>query len=284
MGKPEAEISRLRNADHHDGHRLGGRLSVLYPLTRAFRSVSPSSISFCTASCSTSGTSTSCTISSSCGRRCGSATSCGRRGDGWLIDGFGPDGVSARVLDVTRNAVRLQTGYLYHYAFAMLIGAAALITWFMFGRVRLRGNWPVLSVVTFLPLVGALFIVVLRGDGEPSSAMRAGSRCGPRSSPSRFRWCWSGASTRPRPEFQFVEKTRGCPATPIITMGVDGISLPLVILTTRAHADLHPRELGVDPEPRQGIHDRVPGARDDDGRHLLARSISCCSICSSRAA
>jgi len=55
-----------------------------------------------------------------------------KTGDGWLIDGFGPDGVSARVLDVTRNVVRLQTGYLYHYAFAMLIGAAALITWFMF--------------------------------------------------------------------------------------------------------------------------------------------------------
>jgi NADH-quinone oxidoreductase subunit L len=57
-------------------------------------------------------------------------------GDGWLIDGFGPDGVSARVLDVTRNVVRLQTGYLYHYAFAMLIGAAAFITWFMFAPVH----------------------------------------------------------------------------------------------------------------------------------------------------
>ncbi len=58
-------------------------------------------------------------------------------GDGWLIDGFGPDGVSARVLDVTRSVVRLQTGYLYHYAFAMLIGVAAFITWFMFaGGVR----------------------------------------------------------------------------------------------------------------------------------------------------
>ena len=51
---------------------------------------------------------------------------------GFVIDGFGPDGVSARVLDVTRNVVRLQTGYLYHYAFAMLIGVAAFITWFMF--------------------------------------------------------------------------------------------------------------------------------------------------------
>lgn len=59
-----------------------------------------------------------------------------KRGDGWLIDGFGPDGVSARVLDVTRNVVRLQTGYLYHYAFAMLIGAAALVTWFMFAGVH----------------------------------------------------------------------------------------------------------------------------------------------------
>jgi NADH-quinone oxidoreductase subunit L len=53
-------------------------------------------------------------------------------GDGFLIDGFGPDGVSARVLDVTKNVIRLQTGYLYHYAFAMLIGVAALVTWFMF--------------------------------------------------------------------------------------------------------------------------------------------------------
>jgi NADH-quinone oxidoreductase subunit L len=56
-----------------------------------------------------------------------------KKGDGMIIDGFGPDGVSARVLDVTRNVVKIQTGYLYHYAFAMLIGVAGLITWFMFG-------------------------------------------------------------------------------------------------------------------------------------------------------
>ena len=41
--------------------------------------------------------------------------------------------MSAGVLDITRNVVKLQTGYLYHYAFAMLMGAAGLITWFMFG-------------------------------------------------------------------------------------------------------------------------------------------------------
>ncbi|MEQ1942918.1 NADH-quinone oxidoreductase subunit L [Mesorhizobium sp. VNQ89] len=56
-----------------------------------------------------------------------------KKGDGWLIDGFGPDGVSARVIDVTNRVVKLQTGYLYHYAFAMLIGVAALVTWMMFG-------------------------------------------------------------------------------------------------------------------------------------------------------
>ncbi|KIZ36874.1 MULTISPECIES: NADH-quinone oxidoreductase subunit L [Rhodopseudomonas] len=56
-----------------------------------------------------------------------------KKGDGLIIDGLGPDGISARVLDVTRGVVRLQTGYLYHYAFAMLIGVAGLITWFMLG-------------------------------------------------------------------------------------------------------------------------------------------------------
>jgi NADH-quinone oxidoreductase subunit L len=56
-----------------------------------------------------------------------------RYGDGAVIDGLGPDGISARVLNVTRGAVRLESGYLYHYAFAMLIGVAILATWFMFG-------------------------------------------------------------------------------------------------------------------------------------------------------
>ena len=53
-----------------------------------------------------------------------------KQGDGWLIDGFGPDGVSARVLETTRRVIQLQTGYIYHYAFAMLIGVAFLTTLF----------------------------------------------------------------------------------------------------------------------------------------------------------
>ncbi|HEY5238354.1 MAG TPA: hypothetical protein VIJ62_08250, partial [Rhizomicrobium sp.] len=53
-------------------------------------------------------------------------------GDGSIIDGFGPDGISARVLDVTRGAVRMQSGYIYHYALAMLLGVLAVATYFMF--------------------------------------------------------------------------------------------------------------------------------------------------------
>ena len=41
------------------------------------------------------------------------------------------DCARARVVDVTNRVVKLQTGYLYHYAFAMLIGVAALVTWMM---------------------------------------------------------------------------------------------------------------------------------------------------------
>ena len=53
-------------------------------------------------------------------------------GDGKIIDGLGPDGVAARVIDITNRVVRLQTGYIYHYAFVMLIGVALIITYFLF--------------------------------------------------------------------------------------------------------------------------------------------------------
>jgi NADH-quinone oxidoreductase subunit L len=55
-----------------------------------------------------------------------------KRGDKQIIDGLGPDGVASRVVDITRGVGILQTGYVYHYAFVMLIGVAALLTWFMF--------------------------------------------------------------------------------------------------------------------------------------------------------
>jgi len=49
--------------------------------------------------------------------------------DDWLVDGKIAEGLGRRVQNVTSWVVRLQSGYLYHYAFAMLIGIAALLTW-----------------------------------------------------------------------------------------------------------------------------------------------------------
>jgi NADH-quinone oxidoreductase subunit L len=49
-------------------------------------------------------------------------------GDGAIIDGA-IDGTAEGVVRVTDRVVKLQTGYMYHYAFAMLIGVAAILTW-----------------------------------------------------------------------------------------------------------------------------------------------------------
>jgi NADH-quinone oxidoreductase subunit L len=49
--------------------------------------------------------------------------------DDWLVDKTIVEGLGHRVRDVTTQVVRLQSGYLYHYAFAMLVGVAALLTW-----------------------------------------------------------------------------------------------------------------------------------------------------------
>jgi NADH-quinone oxidoreductase subunit L len=51
--------------------------------------------------------------------------------DDWLVDKTIVEGLGNRVKDVTAQMVRLQSGYLYHYAFAMLIGIAALLTWYI---------------------------------------------------------------------------------------------------------------------------------------------------------
>ena len=53
-------------------------------------------------------------------------------GDGATIDGI-IDGTAASVQKVTGRVVKMQSGYVYHYAFAMLIGVALIVTWFIAG-------------------------------------------------------------------------------------------------------------------------------------------------------
>jgi NADH-quinone oxidoreductase subunit L len=57
-------------------------------------------------------------------------------GDKRIIDGLGPDGVSAVSYAVGRATGKLQTGYVYHYAFVMLLGVAGLLSFALwaFGR------------------------------------------------------------------------------------------------------------------------------------------------------
>ncbi|MCF8480021.1 MAG: NADH-quinone oxidoreductase subunit L [Rhodospirillum sp.] len=54
-----------------------------------------------------------------------------RGGDGALIDGIGPDGVASLTRSIAARFGRMQSGFLYHYAFAMIIGVAGIVTWFM---------------------------------------------------------------------------------------------------------------------------------------------------------
>jgi NADH-quinone oxidoreductase subunit M len=93
-------------------------------------------------------------------------------------------------------------------------------------------TWPILSVVTFLPLVGALVIYANRGDDE---AARRNSRwialwttLVTFGLSLMLVWRFDPAQT----DFQFVERASWLATGINYHMGVDGISLPLIILTT----------------------------------------------------
>ena len=53
-------------------------------------------------------------------------------GDQKIIDGLGPDGVSALSYLTGKGVGRIQTGYVYHYAFVMLLGVAGLLAWALY--------------------------------------------------------------------------------------------------------------------------------------------------------
>ena len=54
-----------------------------------------------------------------------------KKGDIDTIDRYGPDGLSKLVKIISDKAVNFQSGYLYHYAFAMLVGFSILLTYFI---------------------------------------------------------------------------------------------------------------------------------------------------------
>lgn len=54
-----------------------------------------------------------------------------RFGDEWFIDGMGVNGSAQSVGRLSGILRRVQTGYLYHYAFAMISGFLVLLVWLM---------------------------------------------------------------------------------------------------------------------------------------------------------
>ena len=58
-----------------------------------------------------------------------------KSGDGGIIDRFGPDGVAASTQNASRRTAALQSGYVYHYAFAMLVGVVVLVTWYILSQL-----------------------------------------------------------------------------------------------------------------------------------------------------
>ena len=92
--------------------------------------------------------------------------------------------------------------------------------------------WPILTTVTFLPLVGAFLILLIKDEGK-------GARRNIRNvallttvftfAVSLLIWIDFDNAT---PGFQFVEKTEWLDSGISYHMGVDGISMLFVILTT----------------------------------------------------
>ena len=135
-------------------------------------------------------------------------------------------------------------------------------------------DWPILSVITFLPLAGVVFILLLaRGDKEYTDRN------------AKFMALWTSIVTFlfslilwfrfdvSKASFQFVEKTdwMSLPGGYTLTyhMGVDGISMLFVLLTTLLTPICVLASWGLDQGSGARVHDRVPGARDPDDRHLL---------------
>jgi NADH-quinone oxidoreductase subunit M len=94
-------------------------------------------------------------------------------------------------------------------------------------------DWPLLSLTTFLPLVGAGFILIIRGEAEVVARN------------ARYVALWTSLTTfvlslfiwfgfeRGTADFQFVEEAAWIPEFDIVyRMGVDGISMPFVMLST----------------------------------------------------
>ena len=57
-----------------------------------------------------------------------------KTGDKAIIDGLGPNGVASTADETAKRVSSIQSGYLYHYAFSMLIGVVLMVSWYLFAH------------------------------------------------------------------------------------------------------------------------------------------------------
>ena len=87
-------------------------------------------------------------------------------GDRTIIDGFFVNG-TARLVGWTASLVRhVQSGYVYHYAFTMILGVFALLTWW----TRERAMMPYLSLSIWVPIVAGLAVLAVGRDRDAAAA------------------------------------------------------------------------------------------------------------------
>ena len=155
-----------------------------------------------------------------------------RVGDVTLIDGGLVNG-SARVVGWGSALIRrLQTGFLYHYAFAMVIALALLAGWLLIsaGRKLTVPEFGLLSVLIWLPILGGvllLFVGNRLGSGHRWLALALAVLTFMLSLPLYAGFDGSTA------DMQFVERIPWIPAFRVeYFLGIDGLSIPLILLTT----------------------------------------------------
>ena len=153
-------------------------------------------------------------------------------GDGAIIDGLGPDGVSARVLDVDAQRRAAAVGLRLPLRVRDADRRRAVRDLVpVRGDPLMSGSW-ILSGLLVLPLIGALLILVLRGESEATL--------------NNARWIalWTTLITfvlsvvawerfnPAEPGFQLIEQHDWFSHVILYKLGVDGISIPFVLLTT----------------------------------------------------
>lgn len=133
-------------------------------------------------------------------------------------------------------------------------------------------DWPLLSTIIFLPLIGAAFILLVRGDEQ--TVARNARNVALWTSVITFLLSlllWFGFDTTTA-DFQFVEKAVWFPGFNInYHLGIDGISLFFVLLTTLLIPLCVLASWESIKVPGEGVHDRVPG-HGNAGHRLVLRT------------